>query len=93
LSGCSDVIHIEGIAGYGKDWVKKYGHCPSEIPARSWNIDCLKKSGLLRLWCSRFSLEAGAALSSFEVYSVPAESSIKVGSQQQLTRKARRKAK
>ena len=70
LSGCSDVVHIDGIGGYGKNWLEKYGTVPKLLPIRSWNIDCLPKSGLLRLWCSECELEAGAALSSFEVYAI-----------------------
>jgi len=71
LSGCSDVIHIDGIGGYGEDWLRQYGTVPHMIPVRSWNIDCLAKSGLLRIWCSECVLRAGAALSSFELFARP----------------------
>jgi len=64
LSGCSDVIHINGIGGYGK-W--ESGKLPESIEPVSWSIDCLPKSGLLRLFC-RHNLEAGQALSSFELF-------------------------
>ncbi len=73
LSGCSDVIHIEGIAGFGKDWVKKYNACPDLVPPKGWSMDCLAKSGLLRLFCHGGGwkkLTVGPALSSFEVFSV-----------------------
>ena len=50
LAGGSDVIHIDGIGGYGKDWFKKYGCVPSQISIFGWSIDCLPKSGLLRIW-------------------------------------------
>ena len=69
LSGCSDVIHIEGISGAGKDWFDKYKQLPNNIPRRDWSIDCLKKSGLLRIFCSS-KLTCGPALSSFEIFSV-----------------------
>jgi len=70
LSGCSDVIHIEGIGGYGFQWLKRYGTVPKQVHPTEWNIDCLPKSGLLRLF-SRGHIRVGDALSSFEIYSIP----------------------
>jgi hypothetical protein len=64
LSGCSDVIHINGIGGFGKF----SGHIPSLMPVIAWSIDCFKKSGLLRMWASGYTLSCGPALSSFELY-------------------------
>jgi hypothetical protein len=65
LSGCSDVLHIEGIGGFGilnlKDSI------PKLIPPKGWYIDCLETSGLLRIFCDS-KLRVGSALSSFEVY-------------------------
>jgi len=55
LSGWSDVLHIGGIAGKGS----------------GWTIDCLPKSGLLRLFCREGRLRVGLAVSSFEV--IPTE--------------------
>ena len=69
LSGCSDVIHIDGIGGFGHNWLEKYGRCPKFIPPSGWNMDCLPKSGLLRLWCNNKILCA-SALSSFEIYAI-----------------------
>ena len=66
LSGCSDVIHIDGIGGYGK-WTPGLG-VPTLIPPKGWSIDCLKKSKLIRLF-THGKLTAGRALSSFELYS------------------------
>lgn len=66
LSGCSDVIHIDGIGGYGKDWVSR-GGVPMLIEPKGWRIDSLKKSGLLRLFANG-KMTVGAALSSFDVY-------------------------
>ena len=63
LSGCSDVLNINGIGGYGK-WMRKV---PTYIPPIDWSVDCLPKSGLLRLFCSR-TLTAGRALSSLSIY-------------------------
>ncbi len=63
LSGCSDVINIDGIGGYGK-W---NNDIPVSVSPKGWSVDCLKKSGLLRLFCER-KLTANPALSSFEVF-------------------------
>lgn len=60
LSGCSDVIHLDGIFANG--------NIPT--PLKGWSIDCLKESGLLRLF-SYAKLKAGPALSSFELFSNP----------------------
>lgn len=72
LAGGSDVIHLDGIGGYGKNWLEKYRTCPQLIPPSGWNIDCLMKSGLLRLFTHGI-LSTGSALSSFEVYTEPDE--------------------
>lgn len=68
LSGCSDVIHIEGMGGYG-DW-KPDGGLPRSVLPKGWSIDCLPKSGLLRLFCQTGGgrIKCGPALSSFGVY-------------------------
>jgi len=73
LSGCSDVIHIEGVCGFGKDWLARYGGVPDAVPPRRWCIDCLSKSGLLRLFVDGAYIVCGGAHSSFEIYSVPRE--------------------
>jgi len=72
LSGCSDVLHLDGIGGFGYNWIAK-GDVPKLIPPKGWRIDCLPKSGLLRIWPSSQKykkLIAGAALSSFEISAV-----------------------
>lgn len=65
LSGCSDVIHIDGIGGHGK-WK---GVVPSLIRPKSWSIDCLP-CGYLRLFVNsnHLTLTCSEALSSFEVW-------------------------
>lgn len=70
LSGCSDVIHIDGIGGYGHNWLEKYSGCPKAIPPTGWSIDCLPKSGLLRMWPMSNKMTCGSALSSFEIYAL-----------------------
>jgi hypothetical protein len=54
LTGCSDVIHIGGLSAMLK-------------PARNYNIDCMKTSGLFRIFAFDGKLRAGAALSSFDI--------------------------
>lgn len=72
LSGCSDVLHFDGVGGYGKDWLKRYAGVPKMVEAAGWTMDCLPTSGLLRIFCSG-RIVADSALSSFEFYSVPRE--------------------
>ena len=67
LSGCSDVIHIDGIGGYGFNWLDKYGKCPEKTTLIGWSIDCLFKSKLLRIFTDK-PMRAGNALSLFEIY-------------------------
>ena len=71
VAGGSDVIHIDGIGGFGQ-WDPAKG-VPRLIPPSGWAIDCLAKSGLLQLWPSSRLVIVGAALSSLEVYAVPLE--------------------
>lgn len=63
LSGCSDVLNLDGIGGYG-DW--RRGELPKLVRPKGWSIDCLP-CGYLRLF-SNSTLTAGAALSNFEIY-------------------------
>jgi hypothetical protein len=67
LSGCSDVIHINGIGGHGHRWLERYGTVPKLVPAHGWSIDCLPKSGLLHIFCDK-KIICGSALSSFEIF-------------------------
>lgn len=49
VGGGSDVIHFDGIGGYGRD-VFSYTS-PKRVPYR---IDCLKKSGYLRIMTGHY---------------------------------------
>ena len=69
LAGCSDVVHIDGIGGYGHNWLEKFGTVPDMVPPGDWSIDCLRTSGFLQLFC-RKKILVGMALSSFEIYAV-----------------------
>lgn len=63
LSGCSDVLHLDGIGGHG-NW--RGGEYSRLVEAKGWRIDCLP-CGYLHLF-SRSTLTAGPALSDFEIY-------------------------
>ena len=71
MGGCSDVIHINGIGGFGirvdRDSFTN-AITTGLTPITAWSIDCLPKSGLLRLFCYS-KLKAGMDLSSFEIFS------------------------
>lgn len=62
LSGCSDVLHLDGIGGYGK----YNGRIAENRPIEGWSIDCLP-CGLLRVFCKGW-IEAECAVSSFEIF-------------------------
>ncbi len=68
LSGCSDVLHLDGIGGHGigghGNW--RGGEYSRLVEAKGWRIDCLP-CGYLQLF-SRSTLAAGPALSDFEIY-------------------------
>ena len=63
FGGSSDVMHLDGIGGYGK-WKKKI---PTVFNRKAWNIDCLP-CGYIHLWCSGYNLIASGCLSDFELY-------------------------
>ena len=44
LSGCSDVLHLNGISKYGYKWLEIYKTCPEMIEPVAWTIDCLPTS-------------------------------------------------
>jgi len=71
LSGGSDVIHVGGIGG---DNINNPTHSAIAIPKLiapvAWSIDCLPKSGLLRLFSPSGKLRVGLDLSSFEVFAI-----------------------
>lgn len=58
-SMCSDALHLGGIAD-------PYIY-PGKTPHITWNVDCLPKSGLLRVFSYSHKLEVGPALSSLEI--------------------------
>lgn len=74
-SGC-DVLHIDGIGGFGYKWLENYHHVPITIPVAGWTIDCLPQSGLFRLWCSEDIL-VGRSSSSQELFRIKKENNDK----------------
>ena len=73
LSGCSDLFCIDGIGGFGDRRMKKYKEVPRLVPPAAWSIDCLPKSGLLRIWPQSGKIRCGDALSSFEIFYITEE--------------------
>ena len=70
VGGGSDVIHLDGIGGYGLDFDR--GLNTGMCPCVGWKLDCLA-CGCLRLFPSsnlRMTLRDGIICSSFEVYSI-----------------------
>ena len=76
LGAGSDVLHLDGIGGFGHNWIKRGEGVPSMVVPSGWNIDCLPVSGLLHLYCSSGKLLCGTALSSFEVYAIAEDASV-----------------
>ena len=66
ISGCSDVLHLDGIGGYGHRWTR----IPTSVPVSGWTFDCLPKSGLLRLFVMKPGgiHWDGLSLSSLEIF-------------------------
>lgn len=64
ISGCSDVLHIDGLGGLG-DW-RRSQTIPQSRPIEEWSIDCLP-CGYLRLFC-RGVITCGNAISNFEIF-------------------------
>lgn len=48
VGGWSDVVHIDGIGGYGRNW--EYALTSRMSPVVGWCIDCLPTSGCVRLY-------------------------------------------
>lgn len=71
VCGGSDVIHIDGIGGFGYDWLNRYKAVPAQVPPTGWSIDCLPKSGLLQIWPGSRRMRCGSfATSSFEIFAL-----------------------
>lgn len=72
-SGCSDVLDLNGIGG--DRLLELHQEFDDDTLARgSWSIDCLPKSGLLRIM-NKDLIRVDAALSNCEIYSIAEKSS------------------
>lgn len=68
IGGGSDVVNLDGIGGYGFDWISKYGGVPRHIPIHAWSLDLLP-CGYLRIWaCRHLFLKDPLICSSVEVF-------------------------
>ena len=67
LSGVSDVIHLDGIGGYGKKALNNIRE--GVVPVAGWSLDCLP-CGYLRLFCNRNMETDDLGISDFSVYRV-----------------------
>ena len=66
VGGWCDVVHLNGIGGYGPDWQKSLTN--RNVPVIDWSIDLLPKSGCLRVFSShRLALDDFIG-SDFSVY-------------------------
>jgi hypothetical protein len=65
ISGCSDILHLDGISGTGEIGI--YDDIPEKIPPKAWQVDCLKKSRLIRIY-SRYYFKIGDSLSDFQLF-------------------------
>lgn len=64
--GCSDVVNMDGIGGYGLDWERNL--TMKKINIHGWSFDCLP-CGYIRLWCNtKILIRAG--LSNLEIYAL-----------------------
>lgn len=63
FGGGSDVMHLDGIGGYGKYKDK----LPTVFNRKPWNIDCLP-CGYIHLWCNEYKFVASDCGSDFELY-------------------------
>lgn len=67
VGGSSDVIHLNGIGGYGKDFDFDEALKTNLVKRIDWSIDCLS-NGLIRLFCS-YKLDIDEfILSDFNLY-------------------------
>ncbi len=69
IGGGTDVVHLDGIGGYGIDWLEKYNKVPSLVPPHSWTMDLLP-CGYLNIWTGKkLFITRDILLSTLEVFS------------------------
>lgn len=68
IGGYSDVLHLNGISGYGLSFERNIA--TRTVPIADWAIDCLDTSGCLRLFGPKMTLNDHIQTSSVEIYDV-----------------------
>ena len=69
VGGGSDVVHLDGLGGYGFGWLDRFQGVPKLIPIHGWTLDLLP-CGYLRVWSRRtLFLEDRFVCSDIEVFS------------------------
>ena len=68
----SDVIHLDGIGGYGRDW--NVGLASGKVPVKGWSLDVTPK-GIIRIFAGeKYKLILpDMPLSSFDLYAEKGE--------------------
>lgn len=66
IGGYSDVLHLNGIGGYGLSFERNLAS--KTVPIVDWNIDCLDTSRCLRLFGPKMILKDHIQTSSIEIY-------------------------
>ena len=66
VGGWCDVVHLNGIGGYGID--RKKSFTDRKVPVIDWSIDLLPKSGCLRVFSSHRLVLDDFICSDFSVY-------------------------
>lgn len=64
MGGYSDVLHLDGIGGYG-DWHGRGTRLPDLVKPKGWFFDCLP-CGYIRLMC-KGGMKYGGGVSDFEI--------------------------
>lgn len=67
MGGSSDVLHLDGIGGYGDWWKGTGSKVPEKVQPKAWCIDCLP-CGYLRVFVPQGKITIGNMLSDFDIY-------------------------
>ena len=67
VGGYSDVVDLNGIGGYGKDW--KTSTMTGKTDVIDWSMDCLTESGLIHVFTHKYDLELADFIGSdFQIF-------------------------
>lgn len=68
VGGGSDVVNLDGIGGYGANWLNLFANVPRLIPIHGWTLDLLP-CGYLRVWArNHLFLNSQLICSNMEVF-------------------------